>query len=483
MNSLFLQALFKCVLLSLSIAKHGVHYLRCALASYRNIRYGYALAAVLWLWGSWAVAQPSLTKKRKALQEQRITLLKRIRQIQKILSQTATRKKASLGHLMAITQQIGANERLVKTIQQETHVISEEIVQKRRKITTLARERTQLQEEYATMVYLGSKAMHQIHTLMFVFSADSFHKLVQRVRYVRQYTQIREKHFREMHQIVAVLQTQRAALQKRQGAKKKLLHTQQAEQRRLKQLKQRQSRLLSHLRQHHAKLQRELRQRNKAVKRLDRLAQGIIKQVEAQNAASTTSKPPPTPSSPPQADLPSTTTVLPKDAPRSAPSSGSPPGIPQKPPPPKKRSATPKKRLSKKFRQRKGKLPWPVKEGFISSKFGISTHPVFRQVVVENLGIDIQTRAGATVHALFEGVVKTIAFVPGMNRVVIIQHGDYHSVYARLKHTTVKAGQHVTAHMPIGTMDTHAQEPPELQLQIWHGTTKVNPAKWLKSRP
>lgn len=440
------------------------HRLVVGLSGYRCI-----LIIVLCLWGSLAIAQ-SPTAQRKALRKERKALLRRIGQIQKILSQTTRRQRNSTGRLSAINQQVSANEELVTTIQQEIQVINQEIVQKRRTIGTLTREHTQLQKEYATMVYLGAKAMHNIHTLMFIFSATSFHALVQRIRYVRQYAQVREKHFREIRQVVATLQIQQQALKQRQQAKKTLLHTQQTEQHRLEKLKRQQTGLLSSLRKQHAKLHKELQQRNRAVKRLDRLAKDIIQRAEA-----------PAPKTPPTPEA--TPSTPPKAAPRTTPPADPPKSAPAKKPQYKKLSAAEKKQLTQKFRQHKKKLLWPVKEGFISSKFGISKHPVLQRVEVENLGIDIQTKAGATVHAIFEGVVKTIAFIPGMNRVVIIQHGNYHSVYARLKQTSVVVGQYVAADTPLGILGADAQGTTALQLQIWHHTNKLNPARWLKRKP
>lgn len=394
-------------------------------------------------------------------------LVGRIKQIKKVLAQTATRQKDSTGRLSAIQQQVRSNETLVRTIRQEIQVIDQEIAQKRRAIATLRREHTQLKKEYAMMVYLGSKAMHNIHTLMFIFSATSFHTLVQRVRYVRQYAQIRERHFQEIGQVVTALQIQQQGLRQRQQAKEALLCTQQTEQRRLGRLKQQQTSLLSSLQQKHIKLRRELQQRNKAVRRLDKLTKDIIRRAEA--AAAQKSIAPKAPSA-----------VSPKEMPSTALPQGSIKRATTKPPQRKHFSAAEKKLVTQQFRQCKGKLPWPVKEGFISGRFGMNKHPVLRRVEVENLGIDIQTKAGAAVYAIFEGIVKTIAFVPGMNRVIILQHGSYHSVYARLKQTRVKVGQYVTTETPIGLLSTDAQGTTELQLQIWHHTTKLNPARWLK---
>ena len=112
-----------------------------------------------------------------------------------------------------------------------------------------------------------------------------------------------------------------------------------------------------------------------------------------------------------------------------------------------------------------------MERGFISQRFGRHNHPVLKGVVVENRGIDIQTAQGATARAIFEGKVVTVASVPGMNNIVMIQHGEYFTVYAKLKTVNVKQGQKVNAKDVIGTVYTNSEGTTELQFQIWKNST------------
>jgi murein DD-endopeptidase MepM/ murein hydrolase activator NlpD len=200
-------------------------------------------------------------------------------------------------------------------------------------------------------------------------------------------------------------------------------------------------------------LAKELQQRNKAVKRLNKLITEIIQQELRAQAQAVSPTPKAT-----FIDAPPITQNVPAATPQAG------------------------EKLTILFRKSQGKLPWPVKQGFMSRKFGVSPHPVLHNVQVENMGIDIQTPKGAQAYSIFEGVVKAIAFVPGMSRIVIIQHGAYHSVYAKLAHTTIRVGQYVQAYTPLGTVYTDAQGTTELQLQLWQGTQKLNPAWWLSKQ-
>jgi murein hydrolase activator len=137
------------------------------------------------------------------------------------------------------------------------------------------------------------------------------------------------------------------------------------------------------------------------------------------------------------------------------------------------------KMISDNFAANKGKLIWPLQQGFISGKFGKHPHPVLKNVQVENLGIDIQTNENESIRTVFDGKVTAVASVPGMNNIVMIQHGEYFTVYAKLKTVNVTTGQKVSAKDIIGTVYTDKDKVSELQFQIWKNSEKLNPESWL----
>jgi len=397
-----------------------------------NSLYRFSIVGVLlFAWGAYAAPA-----NKKQFEAERAVLLRRIKNIRQVLQQTKTQKDISLGQLKALNKQIETNALLVQSISREVQTIKQEVRQKQQAITGLQQDLCQLKKEYAAMVYVGAKTLHDMHQLMFIFASSSFYELVQRLWYVKQYAQMRHQHFLKIEKGVARLQQQQAEAAQRQRTKSALLRVKKAEQDNLVGLRAQQTQLIGQLEQQHTRLAKELKERNQAVKRLDKLITDTVQQATSQVPAKATPKAPP--------------------------------------------KAVSTQKLTLPFRKSRGKLPWPVPTGFISSKFGKGPHPVLRHIQVENLGIDIQTQAGTKARAIFEGVVKTIALVPGMQQVVIIQHGAFHSVYARLKEVTVEVGQHVAALTPLGTVCTDAQGTTELQLQLWEGAQKLNPAWWLK---
>ena len=137
--------------------------------------------------------------------------------------------------------------------------------------------------------------------------------------------------------------------------------------------------------------------------------------------------------------------------------------------------------LAKKFESNKGKLPWPA-EGPIVDHFGQRYHPVYTNLKLPfNNGISIAMTPGAKVSAVFEGEVKQIVVMPGYNKCILVQHGNYFSFYCKMGWVTVKAGDKVKTGQVLGTVETIGGET-QLHFQIWSGRTPQNPETWLRPR-
>ena len=129
---------------------------------------------------------------------------------------------------------------------------------------------------------------------------------------------------------------------------------------------------------------------------------------------------------------------------------------------------TPEEKLiSDDFAKNRGKLPWPVEQGFVSEKFGVNVHPVFKQVKLNNAGITITTSRNADVRAVFKGVVTEIMFIPGDNNVVIVRHGNYLTVYSNLVEIFIKKGDTVNVKQKIGKLAVSSGNNSTLNFQVW----------------
>ena len=137
--------------------------------------------------------------------------------------------------------------------------------------------------------------------------------------------------------------------------------------------------------------------------------------------------------------------------------------------------------LAKKFESNKGKLPWPA-DGPVVEHFGQRYHPVYTNLKLPfNNGISIAMSPGGQVKAIFDGEVKQIVVMPGYNKCILVQHGNYFSFYCKMGGVSVKAGDKVKTGQVIGTVDTIGGET-QLHLQIWSGRNPQNPETWLRPR-
>ena len=137
--------------------------------------------------------------------------------------------------------------------------------------------------------------------------------------------------------------------------------------------------------------------------------------------------------------------------------------------------------LAKQFESNKGKLPWPA-DGPVVDHFGQRYHPVYTNLKLPfNNGISIALGQGSTVKAVFDGEVRQIVVMPGYNKCILVQHGNFFSFYCKMGSVSVKAGDKVKTGQNLGTVDTIGGET-QLHFQIWSGRTPQNPESWLRPR-
>jgi septal ring factor EnvC (AmiA/AmiB activator) len=141
------------------------------------------------------------------------------------------------------------------------------------------------------------------------------------------------------------------------------------------------------------------------------------------------------------------------------------------------------KNLSINFEQNRGSLPSPV-SGYIISHFGKSKHHTFN-VYEENKGIDIRTAKGTVAKTVFAGEVASVFYIAGTGNNILVNHGNYFTVYSRIDKVSVTKGQKINARTPIGTVLTDGEGNTQVHFEIWKvGTNNVpvnvNPEQWIR---
>lgn len=376
-------------------------------------------------------------KTKLQLQKEKQENLKKIEETERILTETGKQKKNSLGELAALNQRVQQQESLIRSIQNEIALLNSDINQKSEIISTLEDDLKNLKEEYAAMLFASQKASGKLNKLMFLFSSSTFDQLLMRLKYMEQYSAARKDQAEVITRVQSILSAQVKETQSIKDEKSSLLADQLKESHQLASLKQKQNTLVKNLEKQEKKLKSELEETRKAVATLDKLINDIIKEEVARAA-------------------------------REA-----------------EKAKTAKKvetvvAMSATFEGNKAKFNWPA-SGFISQKFGRQNHPVLKRIVLQNDGINIQTKQNEKVKAIFEGEVRAVAFIPSIGNSVIISHGDYFTVYSGLKEVLVSKGQKVATNQEIGQVLTNADGISELRFQIRKNTTPVDPEQWLKN--
>ena len=378
-------------------------------------------------------------KSKSQLQKEKQQNLEKIKETEKILNETGQQKKNSLGELTALNQRIGQQEQLITSIKGEINLLDTDIDENNQIIRALEEDLGKLKEEYASMLFSAQKASGKTNKLTFLFSARSFEQLLMRLKYMEQYGKSRQEQAEAITRVQQVLADQVRQTELIKSQKNDLLNDDLAESNNLTHLKQKQRTVVKSLEKEEKRLKKDLEETRKSVAQLDNLINEIIKE-EIERAAREAAA----------AKAANSTAVIDASV-----------------------------ALSSSFEDNRAKFPWPA-SGFISQKFGRQNHPVLKGIILQNDGINIQTQQGEKVKCIFEGEVRAVAIFPSIGSSVIINHGDYFTVYSGLKEVFVKKGQKVVTNQEIGQVSVNGEGISELRFQIRKSTVALNPQAWLK---
>ena len=381
----------------------------------------------------------SAQNKKDLLQQDKQKIEKEIQYNSNLLTETRKSKKTTLNELVLIKKQIQAREELIETINHEISATDQQISLHKEIIADLKKDLKKLKDEYAEMIYYAYKNRNSFDRLMYIFSASDFNQAYKRMQYFHLYASYRKN---QAGQIEKTQQEIIATIEKLEAYKKEkqdLAIELEAEKNQLLSSRHQQNKVYQSLSSKEKKLAKTIREKEKAARKLQKEIESIIAE-EIRLAAKKTG-----------------TTK-----------SGS-------------FDLTPEElKLSTGFTENKGRLPWPLEKGTISSTFGEHPHPVLKLVKIKNNGIDILTSENMKIRTVFNGEVTRVMAIPNYHYVIMIRHGEYLSVYSNLEEVYVQKGDQVTTKQEIGrvyTDITHSKT--ELHFELWKGKNLLNPELWL----
>ncbi|MCH7415136.1 peptidoglycan DD-metalloendopeptidase family protein [Belliella sp. R4-6] len=384
-------------------------------------------------------------KSRAQLEKEKEEVQKRLLEFNKILKQTAESKKTTIGQLNVVNKQLETRVTYIRTLSREVSLISKEISETENRIKSLENDLENLKEEYSQMVYTSSKLNQGLTMTTFIFSSSTFKQFYMRLKYLKQYTDARKKQVEQIELVTKNLAEQRIRLEDKKVEKQQVINQEEQQRRQLAQAKTKQQNIVSSLTKQEIDLRKKIIEAKKQQENLNNLIKRAIaeeiRKAEAE-AKKTNSK--------------------------STKASGS--SIPMTP-----EVAA----LSNSFAGNKGKLPWPVETGFVSKKYGTHPHPTLKGIVEDNDGVDIQTSPNSNVRSVFDGEVIKIGTIPGYGGTIVIKHGEYYTMYSKLKVVSVKTGDKVKAKQVLGQVYTNKDGIAEVHFETWKGLQPMNPSAWL----
>lgn len=375
-------------------------------------------------------ATSSQSQSVKNLKSQREKTLKELEETKKMIQQTNSNEKATVNKLNLLNKDIQTRKRLIHDLNYEIQGLDQEMTRLSRKRDSLQADLEALKESYAELVRQSHYTIADESPLLFILSAEDFQQMLRRVRYMQEFQQFRKEQVARIENTQAEIDMQNQMLSENKSNKEEAVRTHKVQQDNLSRDEKKQKAMLEQLKKKKSTLLAQQKKQQKKADDLNRKIEELIAKEMSKSEGKTLTK---------EQTL-----------------------------------------IAGGFEKNKGRLPMPVEKGFISGHFGVQAHPTLEKVTVNNKGVYIQTSAGTQARAVYEGEV-TSCFVMSGTTAVIIQHGNYRTVYSGLASVSVKKGDKVKAKQAIGTIysDPEDDNATTLFFQIWLNKNILNPEQWL----
>ena len=384
------------------------------------------------------------------LKKKKQVIEKEISYTNQLLEKVKKDKNKSVNYLKVLKKQIRNQKNLLVTLDNEFKLIDMQMIKIKEKIfktkTDIENEEKRLKklkDEYAKMIYNLYVKKAGRNDLVFVVSAKSFNQAYKRLAYLKQYTKFRQNQTLKIQQTKEVLKLKGESLLKEEGLllnasidKKKVIISKKDELKLLDKIQVEKQEISKELIKSEKQIKKDLREKENLMALLDEeIRQVIEEEIKKLRQEG-------------------------KDM---------------------EYALTPEaKLLSSEFVSNKGSLPWPLSTGIIVNYFGKQKHEVFSGVETFNNGIDIATDKEAIIRAVFDGVISRIFFIKGVGKAILINHGEYFTVYSGVKDVLVKVNDKILAKEKIGIVETkYPEDETELHFEIWKKYEKMDPSKWL----
>lgn len=420
------------------------------------------------------------------LEQRKAQIQQEIRENQQLLQSVKKKEKSAVKVIVIQERKIALKEKLIRTTEKQARLLSNDMYINQVQINKLKKELVILKEDYAKMIVKSYKSRSEESRAMFLLSSKSFLQAYKRAQYMKQYTGFRKVQGEEILVKSKELASYNQKLSVQKTAKQKLIEEKEKERLSLEKERKEQQKLVNAIKKDKNKIAANIKKKQQEAKIIDKQINRLIRQaiVEANRKAATEraknkaaalaiAKEKKAAKNAANGIKPSKTTEKePEEEP-----------VSREPISSTKIDLTPEAQIiSDNFRANKGRLPFPVEKGYISLGYGNQRHPVYKSLVVHNSGVEITTDQGSNARAVFDGVVSSVINLSPVNKAVMIQHGDYFTVYQNLSSVSVEKGDKIIRTQPIGRVRSNGETGKTvIKFLILQNTAYINPTNWLSN--
>jgi septal ring factor EnvC (AmiA/AmiB activator) len=408
----------------------------------------FCLATPMW-------SQPTTQEQ---LEERKAKIQLEIQEKEQLLQSVKSKEKSIVSQLQIQKEKIGLKEKLIKTTEKQTKLLSNDIYTNQLKINQLNRDLDQLRKDYAEMIVKSYKSRSEQSRAMFLLSSQNFLQAYKRAQYMKQYASYRKMQGEEIKGKTNQLVVYNNKIGAQKNEKEKLIVENEKEKQQLVKEKQEQEKIANQIKKEKGKITAEIKKKQQETKKIDAQIQKLIREAIAaanKKTAAANAKTNPKATAAEKKAIESSTKIV----------------------------LTPEGKLvSDNFKANKGRLPWPVEKGAISLGYGDQPHPVFKTLIVHNSGVEISTESGSNARAVFSGEVTQVQLITPLKKAVIVKHGDFFTIYQNLSSVNVQVGDKVSAKQSLGKIRTDGEGKTILKFMVSQNTTYFNPTTWLSGR-
>jgi septal ring factor EnvC (AmiA/AmiB activator) len=359
----------------------------------------------------------------------------RVQKTKKLLEETRRTKKRSFSELALLKKQIMLREQLVSGLSYQIVKVEDEILRMSGLIASIEKDVQLFQKNYANLAYVAYKSQDNILSVwLWIFASNSLKQSYDRLIYFKEFSKYRKEQLVAILKLKKHLSKRKEYLESRRNEKTLLINKQFKEKEELASSKIEKDKLYEQLKSSEQEYKQQLKSYKKDLAQIRRQIREMVLEArknkqESHEVTVSTNK------------------------------------------------------LSSSFEKNRGKLPWPVSmsSAFVTGYFGKTTTETGGEII--NDGIYITVPKNEKVRAVYGGLVTMVGKIPSVGNVVIIQHGDYRTVYANLESVYISKGDTVETLKEIGRVKTHAKTgDTQLYFQIYREFNPVNPMSWISEK-